>query len=96
MTPSREKLNKPNSEAGGQAGYAPDCKSVKIGSIPIPASKFFQTVLQPSQAKGSLPVEALRKSVPTAGGVRALLGRDAALRCNRVAQHVEGRLNPYV
>jgi len=27
-------------KAGGQAGYALDCKSMKIGSIPIPASKF--------------------------------------------------------
>ena len=34
--------NQTGTTAGGQAGYAPDCKSVKTGSIPVPASKVFR------------------------------------------------------
>ena len=30
----------PTFAAGWRRGYAPDCKSVKTGSIPVPASKF--------------------------------------------------------
>lgn len=42
LTLPREKSNGCILKAGGQAGYAADCKSVETGSIPVPASRSFQ------------------------------------------------------
>ena len=39
LTVTAEKPNGNTSEAGWRRGYAADCKSVKTGSIPVPASK---------------------------------------------------------
>ncbi len=38
LTPASEKLNEAKAPAGWRRGYAADCKSVKTGSIPVPAS----------------------------------------------------------
>ncbi len=42
LTPSTENPSKRKAPAGWRRGYAADCKSVKTGSIPVPASKSFQ------------------------------------------------------
>jgi hypothetical protein len=39
LTSSAGLTNQSGTEAGGQAGYALDCKSMKTGSIPVPASR---------------------------------------------------------
>ena len=39
LTASQEKPNEAKAPAGWRRGYAADCKSVKTGSIPVPASK---------------------------------------------------------
>lgn len=38
LTPSTENPSKRKAPAGWRRGYAADCKSVKTGSIPVPAS----------------------------------------------------------
>ena len=38
LTPDLKKPNEPKAPAGWRRGYAADCKSVKTGSIPVPAS----------------------------------------------------------
>lgn len=38
LTPSAEISNELKLSAGWRRGYAADCKSVKTGSIPVPAS----------------------------------------------------------
>lgn len=42
LTLPNENLSKRCAEVGWRRGYAPDCKSVKTGSIPVPTSKRFQ------------------------------------------------------
>jgi hypothetical protein len=49
LTPSEEKPNERNSEAGWRRGYAADCKSVKTGSIPVPASKV--SLIEPPRSR---------------------------------------------
>lgn len=44
LTPAAEKSTEAMAPAGWRRGYAADCKSVKTGSIPVPASKFFQAL----------------------------------------------------
>ena len=39
LTPFRENHSKRSIAVGWRSGYAPDCKSVKTGSIPVPTSK---------------------------------------------------------
>lgn len=38
LTASRQNPNETSTPAGWRRGYAADCKSVKTGSIPVPAS----------------------------------------------------------
>ncbi|GEM_PF-4346418 len=42
LTAPGENPSKREAPAGWRRGYAADCKSVKTGSIPVPASKSFQ------------------------------------------------------
>lgn len=42
LTPTLEKPNQTRLPAGWRRGYAADCKSVKTGSIPVPASIYFK------------------------------------------------------
>ncbi len=44
LTMPPEKPNEAKAPAGWRRGYAADCKSVKTGSIPVPASKYFQSL----------------------------------------------------
>jgi len=44
LTSAPEKPNEHSGEAGWRRGYAADCKSVKTGSIPVPASKDFNVI----------------------------------------------------
>lgn len=46
LTAHPEKPNEPGAPAGWRRGYAADCKSVKTGSIPVPASKAFHRLTQ--------------------------------------------------
>ena len=39
LTPISENHSKRSIAVGWRSGYAPDCKSVKTGSIPVPTSK---------------------------------------------------------
>ena len=45
LTARPENPSKPEAPAGWRRGYAADCKSVKTGSIPVPASKSFQELV---------------------------------------------------
>lgn len=47
LTPWAHLTNHNDIEAGGQAGYAADCKSVKTGSIPVLASNDFSGLQKP-------------------------------------------------
>lgn len=45
LTPSTKNPSKRKGPAGWRRGYAADCKSVKTGSIPVPASNLFNSLL---------------------------------------------------
>ena len=57
LTPTQEKTNEAKAPAGWRRGYAADCKSVKTGSIPVPASILFQCLERRAPLRGVLRLQ---------------------------------------
>ena len=68
LTPLPENPSKREAPAGWRRGYAADCKSVKTGSIPVPASKFFNGLHSP---RSVLEAAAERFTFPTSRALAA-------------------------